>query len=161
MADEVSIVIVITAEELAKDLVLLKAFGDNLPANLINLTPEQRKTVIKMGDKSIAFCEKDHDFATINPDLCPNYVDLDAMKQSIDVTKSLNTIYRTAVVITSKLDDTSMLVGSQAYEAALSIYTLVKDSARRNISGAKEAETELKKRFSGHKTKTPVPPTKD
>ncbi len=159
MPDQPTIVIVISTVDLAKDLVLLKAFGDALPPELINLTMGQRKSVIKMADKSVAFCEKALEFATINPELCPNYVDLVAMKQDIDAYSTLNTICRNAVVITSKLDDSSMQVGSQAYEAALSIYTTVKDAARRNKSGAKEAEIELKKRFPGRKTKTPVPPT--
>ena len=157
MPDQPTIVIVILPVDLAKDLALLKAFGDALPDELINLTMAQRKSIIKMADKSVAFCEKALEFATINPDLCPNYVDLTAMKQDIDAYSSLNTIYRSAVVITSKLDDSSMQVGSQAYEAALSIYTTVKDAARRNISGAKEAELELKKRFPHVKQKaTPV-----
>ena len=48
--------------------------------------------------------------------------------------------------------------GSETYETSLSIYKTVQDGACRNVSGAKVAETELKKRFKGHNTTTPTVP---
>jgi hypothetical protein len=49
------------------------------------------------------------------------------------------------------VDDTTMVAGSEAYQAALVFYNSVKMAARQDISGAKAVYEELKKRFPGHK----------
>ncbi|MDR1147553.1 MAG: hypothetical protein LBK66_02865 [Spirochaetaceae bacterium] len=38
---------------------------------IIALTPHERQTMLKMGDKSLAFVEKAHDYAADNPTLTP------------------------------------------------------------------------------------------
>jgi hypothetical protein len=45
---------------------------------LLALTPDERHTLPKMGEKTISFVEKAYDFAQKNPNLVPPYLDLDA-----------------------------------------------------------------------------------
>ena len=40
------------------------------------LTPQDRQTLPKMGEKTLAFVEKSHEFAMNNPVLVPNYLDV-------------------------------------------------------------------------------------
>jgi hypothetical protein len=42
----------------------------------IAFTPHERQTMPKMGDKSLAFVEKTHDYAVDNPTLTPSYLDM-------------------------------------------------------------------------------------
>jgi hypothetical protein len=52
------------------------------------------------------------------------------------------------------VDDTTMLAGSEAYQAALVFYNSVKTAATHDVSGAKAVYDELKKRFPGGKRKS-------
>ncbi len=51
------------------------------------------------------------------------------------------------------IDDTSMVSGSEAYQAALSFYCSVKDASHKNVTGAKAVYEDLKARFPHVKKK--------
>ena len=104
-----------------------------------------------MGDKTLAFVEKALEFGSTYPDLVPPYVDLAELKKDLEATKIMISILRKLEEITTMLDDTALLAGSEAYTAALSIYAAAKDAARRNVGGAASAYNEMKMRFPGRK----------
>jgi len=56
--------------------------------------------------------------------------------------------------LTTEIDDTMTLAGSEAYSAALSIYKVLKNAASMGQPGAKEASIELKNRFPRARKKT-------
>src|SRR6516162_9936025 len=43
---------------------------------LINLTDDERKSILKLGDKSIAFEEKCFNYMTAHPELVPGFIDM-------------------------------------------------------------------------------------
>ncbi len=149
MSEENEMSIEITDPNMVLILGHIASVKSMLPSTLLNLTPGKRKSMLKMGDKTIAFCSKALEFATLNPNLRPPYVDLVEFKKDLDAVIAMQTILRSMLEITSKLDDSILICGKDAYIAALSIYKMVKDGALRNVSGAKIAETELSKRFPG------------
>ena len=51
----------------------------------MDLTPEQRKSLPKMGDKSQAFVNKALEVATQNPDFLPGSFDLEEMKRDVEL----------------------------------------------------------------------------
>jgi hypothetical protein len=51
------------------------AIIQTLAPHTIALTPHERQTMLKMGDKSLAFVEKAHDYAHDNANLVPSYRD--------------------------------------------------------------------------------------
>jgi hypothetical protein len=51
------------------------------------------------------------------------------------------------------IDDTVMVAGSEAYQAALVFYNAVKAAAAQDIPGAKEVYSDLKARFPSIKRK--------
>jgi len=122
-----------------------------LPAGLVTLTHEERRAYAKMGDKTIAFVEKALDYGRLYPHLVPVYINLDEMEKDIKTVRYLLTFLRSIEEMYSLLDDSTLLAGSEAYIAALSIYASVKDAAKRNIPGAKPASDDLKERFPGRK----------
>ncbi len=128
-----------------------------MPAGLVNLTPEERQYFIKMGDKTIAFVMKVIDFSNIYPVFIPSYVSLINLKSDMDSIAAMQTILRDMEGVTSKLKDSILLAGSEAFTAALSIYNSVKDAAHRDVPNAKVVYDELKVRFPGRKKKD-VPP---
>jgi hypothetical protein len=128
-----------------------------LPQGLVTLTPEERRAYVKMGDKSIAFVEKALDTAQSFPQLLPVFVDIAEFKKDVEAVKVMKTILRQLEEITILLDDSILLAGSEALTAALSIYNVAKDAARRDVAGAKLVADELKVRFPGKKHKEEIP----
>jgi hypothetical protein len=115
----------------------------------ISLTPDERKNILKMGDKSSAFVEKAFEYTKTNPEFIPAF--MTAADLEIDLADSKNLVGPASLVtqLFNSLDDTMMVAGSEAYYAALYYYKSVQQAAVMNIPGAKAVYEELKKRFPG------------
>jgi hypothetical protein len=101
----------------------------------------------KMGEKTIGFVEKAYDFARQNPALVPPYLDVDAFGIDFGDAHGLWTLLNTIQQLEESVDDTEMVAGSEAYQAALVFYKSVKVAAAQDIPGAKAIYEELKTRF--------------
>jgi hypothetical protein len=120
---------------------------------LLALTPTERRELPKMGGKTISFVEKAYDFARQNPNLIPPYLDIDAFGVDFGDAHGLWTLLNTVQQLEQNIDDTEMIAGSEAYQAALVFYKSVKMAAAQDIPGAKAVYDELKIRFPGGKRK--------
>ncbi|MDR3309061.1 MAG: hypothetical protein LBS80_03820 [Tannerella sp.] len=125
-----------------------------LAAYVTPLTPAERRAMIKMGAKTLSFVEKAHEFAHANPILCPPYLDMAGFDIDFADASGLWDVIVSSQQLHELLDDTGMLAGSEAYQAALVFYNSVKVAARQNVPGAKAVYEELKKRFPTGKRKT-------
>jgi hypothetical protein len=65
----------------------------------------------------------------------------------------LRTVHISAKQLSDNIDDTEMIAGSEAYQAALAFYNSVKAAAAQDIPGAKEVYADLKTRFPRVKRK--------
>jgi hypothetical protein len=63
------------ADVLAQAQSLVKQLGALLRPYATPLTPDERHTLTKMGDKTFAFVEKAHDLSKINPARHPLFLD--------------------------------------------------------------------------------------
>jgi hypothetical protein len=104
---------------------------------LLALTPAERREVPKMGEKTISFVEKAYDFAQKNPALVPAYLSLDAFGVDFGDAHGLWTLLNTVQQLEEGVDDTEMIAGSEAYQAALVFYKSVKMAAAQDVPGAK------------------------
>ncbi|MBS4028914.1 MAG: hypothetical protein KGZ58_09770 [Ignavibacteriales bacterium] len=125
---------------------------------LINLTPEERETIPKMGDKTVAFVEKTIDYGNGNPQIVPPYTDLTELARDTNLNKSLAPIENALAQLHEAISDTRLAVGSEAYTASLSIYHSVRNAAKSNVPGTDTIYQDLKQRFPGRK-KPPADPT--
>jgi hypothetical protein len=139
----------IPAEALEEALVKANEIRDILSPYISVLTVEQRRTLPKMGDKSLAFVEKAHELARQNQHLVPPYISLDDF--DIDFADAHNLIPLAVALqqIAQTVDDTHLLAGSEAYQTSLSFYNSVKQAAKQNVAGAKAIYEALKTRFAG------------
>ena len=146
----------------AADLEAIKGaftvLDEKLVPKLIDLNKTERRTLLKMGDKSLPFVEKALEYALTNGNLLPNYVNVAEMKTDLDAVKTLTDLYRSAEKITDMLDDTILLSGSEAFQTALNIYKAVQQAAKSGIEGAEIIFADLKQRFEKSKEKTPETP---
>lgn len=116
---------------------------------LIALSPQQRKELPKMGDGTQPFVEKCLDYAKSDPQFMPPFTKVADLEIDFRAARDLNRIFRPLEQVTSNLNDTIVMSGSEAFVASLSYYSSVKLGARMNAKGAKVIADDLKKRFEG------------
>jgi hypothetical protein len=115
------------------------------------LTPSERHALAKMGEKTLSFVEKSHEFAAQNPNLVPPFLDMAAFDINFADAHNLWPLFLLTQQLHESVDDTTKVAGSEAYQFALVFYNSVKMAARQDIPGAKVIYEELKKRFPGHR----------
>jgi len=118
-----------------------------LKAYLIALTPAERRKLLKMGDKTLAFVEKICEYAADAPEFVPAFLNVVEMNNDLNNATGLNTVYRPMLETVGNLSDTILASGSDAYKAALLYYNSVKSAAKNNVPNAKAIYEDLKKRF--------------
>ena len=114
---------------------------------LLALTPAERHGLPKMGEKTISFVEKAYDFARQNPSLVPPFLEVAAFGVDFADAHGLWTLCNSVQQLEEGIDDTEMVAGSEAYQAALVFYHSVKLAAAQDVPGAKAVYEELKTRF--------------
>ncbi len=127
------------------------------PTLIINLTAEERKTMLIMGDKTIAFVNKTLEYAAQNPSLVPNYVDLVEARKDNKLASDIYGFFQQLSTLLRAIEDTGIVAGSEAYEAALVIYHSIKGASRSNVPGTQIIYNDLKQRFPGRGRKTIAP----
>jgi hypothetical protein len=93
---------------------------------LIDLTPEDRRTLPRMGDKSRAFVSQALTVAQQNADILPRSFDLEEMQKDVALTTALEPIRAALTQLQELVDDTYVASGSEAYTAALLVYQYAK-----------------------------------
>jgi hypothetical protein len=89
---------------------------------LIDLTPDERHSLPKMGDKSRAFVSEALTVAQQNADILPASFDLPEMQKDVALATALEPIRAALTQLQELVEDTYLAAGSEAYSAALLIY---------------------------------------
>ena len=149
MSQENLISTTIPAETLAAINTNLSAVNAAL-ANILlfNLTADERKAMRVMGDKSIAFVQKALEYAENNPTLLPSYLDLVEAKKDFALAHDLYSILQQINTLQRAVEDTMMVAGSEAYDAALIYYNSIKAASRGNVPGTEAIYNDLQQRFA-------------
>jgi hypothetical protein len=147
MSNENVVSIQIPKDDLKKVMQHLKEIDAILKPYLVALTPDERKTIAKMSDKTLPFVEKVMEYAEINPQFAPMFMNVSEMKIDLEAVAALNPILKLTDQLCDNLNDTVMLSGSEAYIASLAYYNTVKQGAKMNVPDAKAIYDDLSKRF--------------
>jgi len=124
---------------------------------LINLSADDRHDLPKMGDKTLAFVTKSLEYAKQNSGIVPPFLNISEFEKDVIAATSMSKILRPLKQLLEKIDDTTMLTGSEAYSAALIFYGAVKGAAKADVGGMKTVYDDLQARFPGRsKTATPA-----
>ncbi len=157
MPEDNRVGIEIPETDIAEINAAIETIKAKLQQYLIALTPEERKALPKMSDKTIPFVDKALDYAETSSQFAPQYMNVPEMKIDVTAVHLLTSFFRPLEQLTSGLDDTIMLSGSEAYVASLSYYNSVKMAAKMNIPDAKPIYDDLKERFMNRSKPTTVP----
>jgi hypothetical protein len=139
---------VIPHDLLAQATVKINEAAALLKPYLLTLTAEERKVMLKKGNKSDSFVNKAFEYAKTNPEFLPFFVNIADFEVDITDSDNLIGIISQTQQLCNGLDDTEMVAGSEAYYAALAYYNSVQQATNQNVPGAKTIYEELKKRFA-------------
>ncbi len=114
---------------------------------LIQLSPEERRGGLKMGDRTVAFVERALQIAQERKDLLPPYVDLEEMERDLELWKNLGILARELSSLLEAIEDTRMAAGADAYTTALFIYNSLRQAAEAGVPGLDTLIAELSRRF--------------
>lgn len=152
MPDDNRISADLSAENKTTLLAALTTIRSLLPF-LINLTPEDRMVMPKMGDKSMAFDEKVAGYMNTLPEFMPGFVSAAEVEKDRALRASLTDVVREVGTLASSLNDTLMVISSEIWMADLAYYQSLRLGVRRGIKGAKAAYDDLQVRFPGSRPK--------
>ena len=99
----------------------LNTIREKLPF-LIDLSPDERRALLKMGDKSRGFVNEALGLAMLNPDILPRSFDAAEMRKDVELLSTLSPIMAALSQLSELVEDTYMAVGSEAYASALLVY---------------------------------------
>lgn len=116
---------------------------------LTEISNEDKKEMLKLGDKSLAFVTKAKDWARSNPKLVPPYGDLDEFKRDFEAYEKLKEFVKLLKPLVNDLEDTIMKLGNDIYKESLVYYGYMEGAADAHVEDAREAYMDLKERFPG------------
>lgn len=115
----------VSAEQLAAINATLDTLEAQL-AGLIELSVDNRRKLVKMGDKSEAFCRQTLIVLDQNRKMIPPSLDLARAEIDMHTLDQLRPIFARLRQLVGRADDTEMALGSDIMTAALEGYALAK-----------------------------------
>ena len=110
-------------------LAAIQTIKQKLPF-LLDLAPDERRALPKLGDKSRAFVAKALEIAIQNPNFLPRAFDLEEMRRDAALFEALQPILVALTQMQELVDDTALEVGSEAYASALAVYGYARASGQ-------------------------------
>lgn len=141
----------LSAENQQAVLDALAAAREKLPF-LVPLSPEDRKSLPKMGDKGRVFVAKALEIAKQNPDILVRSFDVDEFERDLALVDALSPVLLAVQSFHEMIDDTMLAVGSDAYLSALEVYNAAK---RAKAPGLDELTATMGRRFKRPRSSTP------
>ena len=89
---------------------------------LVDLSPDERRALPRMGDKSRGFVAQALEVAEQNPDILPRSFDPAEMRKDVELLNALSPVLSALAQLNELVEDTHVAVGSEAYAAALLVY---------------------------------------
>lgn len=126
---------------------------------LVNLTPSERRAIVKTGPDSLSFVQNALSAAQSNPGVFPASFNAAGFERDVELFGVLTELHMLAASVTSQLDDTRLAVGGEAMQGAIQTYNYVKAAAK-NTPGLKPVAEQLGERFQkAGKQKDPAKPS--
>jgi hypothetical protein len=148
MSNDNRVSAVLTAQDVTDILNSVAAISAKLPF-LINLSPQERRELPKMGDKSIGFDDKCRTYMSSHPEFIPGFVNIDEVNKDRELRVQMMRFYAALIALTDQVDDTLSVVSSEAWMADLAYYQAVREAAKRGMAGAETIYADLQQRFPG------------
>ncbi len=103
---------------------------------LVNIGPDEKRALAKMGSKSVDFVSRTLTYASTNPQFKPAFVDIDSFSSDVTAFGVLRSLHQPISQVADMLDDSLAIAGSDAMNAALACSQSVKTANKLNVPGA-------------------------
>ena len=123
---------------------------------LVNLTPRQRKTLFKMGPKSVGFVQLALQIAKNNPQIIPSSFNISEFEKDVNLSVDFVEIESVSKPLAEGISDTLLAVGTEAMAQANKVYDLVKVAAKSDAN-MDELRKQLAERYKGQGKKKTLP----
>lgn len=147
-----------TQEEITKITGALTIIETTLKGKAVNLTPEERQLYGKLGDKTENFIKKVRDYMEQDPKLIPFYLDKAEFDKDISARQAMMPLLNRVTAIYEMLDDTSKLISTDVYNAAIAYYRNIKLISQQNVPGTTNIYQDLSNQFPGRSSQVPEQP---
>ncbi len=115
---------------------------------LQNLTPNERKNLPKINSANKIFAEDSIHILEGKPKWIPEALTAGEARKDLLLFEQLDPIILELESLLRQMKDTQMIVGSEVYRVALSVYSLADAARKMPMEGAQSAHELLKTRFS-------------
>lgn len=159
MASDNRISLTITAAQKTAIVNAVTALKTALDGIITNLSVDERRSLPKIGDKSVAFDEKCAAYMASRPELVPSFLDTAEMTKDRQLVADLLPCFRELAPLCEGLEDTITLAQSDNMVGDLAFYQNVQAAAKRGVPGTDTILADLKTRFPGRPKATPPAPT--
>lgn len=122
---------------------------------LVNLTPEERMRMAKMGRKDLDFVERSLRHAEGTPEYLPSYIPLDEFRKDVQLVQTLKRVHKEVEDLYTKLNDTILQVSAEAYQTSRIYYKSVKTASKEGAEGAEVIYKDLARHYK--KSSNPKP----
>jgi len=137
----------LTAEQKAAILSKITEIEKALPF-IRGLSPEERVSLPKMGDKSVAFVQQSLEAAERHPTAIPAQLNVGEFRNDLELWRTLQPIAMELARLDELLNDTLLALGSDLFTSALSTYGYLKASG--HSDGLDDLKAQLSRRFTRH-----------
>ena len=120
-------------------------------AQLVGLTPEQRRNFTRMGDKSEAFCRQAVVAFVENPDVLPRNFDIEAYRRDLAMLDTLRPRLSRMSRLFERMQDTEIALGSDLMTNSLEGYAVLK------VAGKGAGLDSLRQMLSARFARSPRP----
>lgn len=136
-------------------LAAINTIREKLPF-LLDLTPDERRSLPKVGDSGHGFVMQALTVATQNEDILPRSFDVEEMRRDVALLNSLQPIVAALSQLSELVEDTHIAIGSEAYTAALLVYQYARSAGKG--SALDSALDALGQRFARKSRSAPADP---
>lgn len=135
----------------------VQALKTALQGIITNLNKDERQSLPKIADKTLAFDEKCKAYMSSRPELVPGFIDMDEVGKDRKLVADLLPSLQELAPICEGLEDTISLAYTDIYIADLAFHANVRQAAKRGVPGSDTIYDDLKERFPGRPRALPMP----
>ena len=139
-------------EEMAAMKNLLTELGSIAATVGVDLSPKERKSLPRFGDRSLSFAEDALSFGQQHPELLPLSLDMNKFAEAFQLYRQTQQLIVPMKTLLNHFIDTNRASGAYIYEAARAVYDAVKVGAKLKKPSAGAVAKELGLRFKKSKT---------
>ncbi|OED43220.1 hypothetical protein AB832_02670 [Flavobacteriaceae bacterium (ex Bugula neritina AB1)] len=144
-----------TAEEVEAINQALTTIETTIHGKVINLTPEERQLYGKLGNRTENWVKKVTGYMDQKPELVPFYLNKTEFDKDVKVREEILPVLRRITSVVESLEDTSKLLSTDIYNAAIAYYRNIKLISQQNVPGTSNIYKDLADQFPGRSSTVP------